>query len=60
MFGLCVSEFFVCSRVNELFNSSINSVLYFGLKDTAVTIYVPCFLFLGLSKPVQLLPVHLN
>jgi hypothetical protein len=53
MFGLCISEFFVCSRVNELFNSSIYSVLFCGLEDTAVTVYVACFLFLGLSKPVQ-------
>lgn len=53
MFGLCVREFFVCSGVNELFDSSIYSVLFFGPEDTADTIYVPCFLFLGLSKPVQ-------
>jgi hypothetical protein len=53
MFGICISEFFVCNRVNELFNSSIYSVLFCGLEDTAVTVYVPCFLFVGLSKPVQ-------
>jgi len=53
MFGLCISEFFVRSRVSELFNSSVYSVLFFGLEDTAVTILCSMFLFLGLSKPVQ-------
>ena len=45
IFGLCISEFFVCIKVNELFNNSIYSLLFLGLKDTAVTIYVPCFCF---------------
>jgi hypothetical protein len=65
IFGLCNSEFFcrlnnchmhkehLYSRVSELLNRSIYTVLLTELEDIAVTIDVLCFLFVGLSKPVQ-------